>query len=139
MIASTNIKSYLDSLPENTKEELTFFHQQVLEKYPNCRIWFLDGKDASGKVISNPNMGYGSITLPTKTNINREFYKLGISANSKGFSIYFMGLTDRNLIQNHLGHFFPNSKITGYCLNLKSIKKVELAILDKLIQFGMNN
>lgn len=137
MIASTNIKSYLDSLPENTKEELTFFHQQVLEKYPNCRIWFLDGKDATGKVISNPNMGYGTITLPTKTNINREFYKLGISANSKGFSIYFMGLTDRNLIQKHLGHFFPNSKITGYCLNLKSIKNVELAILEKLILFGM--
>lgn len=137
MIASTNIKSYLDSLPENTKEELTFFHQNILEKYPNCRIWFLDGKDASGKVISNPNMGYGTITLPTKTNVNREFYKFGISANSKGFSIYFMGLTDRNLIQKHLGHFFPNSKITGYCLNLKSIKNVELAILDKLILFGM--
>ena len=139
MDVPTTINEYLDSLSENTKEELTFFHQKVLEKYPNCRIWFLDGKDATGKVISNPNLGYGSILLPTKTNVNREFYKLGISANSKGFSIYFMGLTDRNLIQNHLGHFFPNSKITGYCLNLKSIKHVELAILEKLIQFGMNN
>jgi hypothetical protein len=55
---------------------------------PVCKLWFLNGKDEKGKVVSNPNIGYGSQTLKYADGKTKEFYQIGISANTTGISVY---------------------------------------------------
>jgi len=43
---------------------------------------FLDGKDANGKVITNPNIGYGNLQLQYKDGSSKPFYQVGITAHS---------------------------------------------------------
>ena len=35
-------------------------HDLILGVSPGCKLWFLDGRNAEGKVVSNPDIGYGS-------------------------------------------------------------------------------
>ena len=34
---------------------------------------------------------------------NREFYQIGVSANTTGISVYIMGLEDKKYLARHLG------------------------------------
>ena len=54
------IKQYITSLPEPKRSEMQELHQHILQALPKCKLWFLDGKDDKGKIVSNPNIGYGS-------------------------------------------------------------------------------
>jgi hypothetical protein len=59
-------------------------------------MWFLDGKNSEGKVISNPNIGYGSYTIHYTDRTTKEFYQIGLSANTSGISVYIMGIQIRH-------------------------------------------
>ena len=70
-------------------------HRRILQILPKGKLWFLDGKNNEGKTVSNPNIGYGSYTINYANGISREFYQIGMSANSTGISIYIMGIEDK--------------------------------------------
>ena len=53
------IKQYIISQPEPKRSEMQELHRTILETIPACKVWFLDGKDDTGKIVSNPNIGYG--------------------------------------------------------------------------------
>jgi hypothetical protein len=53
------IKNYIDSQPESKRADIEALHQRILQALPKCKLWFLDGKDEKGKIVSNPNIGYG--------------------------------------------------------------------------------
>jgi hypothetical protein len=55
---------------------------------PGCKIWFLDGKNSEGKTVSNPNIGYGHQFIKYVDGKIKQFYQIGLSANSTGFFIY---------------------------------------------------
>lgn len=55
------IKAYIDSQDERKRADIQTLHQHLLQMLPNGRLWFLDGKDTTGKVVSNPNIGYGAV------------------------------------------------------------------------------
>jgi hypothetical protein len=57
------INEYIDSQTEAKRNDMMALHQFILELMPNCKLWFLDGKNAENKVVSNPNIGYGFHTL----------------------------------------------------------------------------
>ena len=35
----------------------------MLAELPDCGLWFDDGTNADGKVVANPNIGYGTHTV----------------------------------------------------------------------------
>ncbi|HLT04305.1 MAG TPA: hypothetical protein VK019_05010 [Pseudomonas sp.] len=56
------IRGYIQSLPEPKRSDVASLHELILALAPNSRLWFLDGRDASGKVVSNPSIGKAEIT-----------------------------------------------------------------------------
>lgn len=57
MKVQEQIDTYLDSLPEPKRSEMKKLHASIVKQIPNSVLSFLDGKDDSGKVVTNPNIG----------------------------------------------------------------------------------
>jgi hypothetical protein len=68
------IKEYIATQPEPKRSEMQQLHPIILGLMPTCKLWFLDGKDEKGKIVSNPNIGYGSQTIQYADGKTREFY-----------------------------------------------------------------
>jgi len=86
-----HIKEHIAAQLELKRSEMQQLHDIILALMPTCKLWFLDGKDEKGKTVSNPNIGYGSQTTQYANGKTKEFYQIGISANSTGISVYIMG------------------------------------------------
>ena len=131
------IKKYIASQPEPKASEMQTLHQHLLKLMPGCKLWFLDGKDEKGKIVSNPNIGYGSYTVNYADETTKEFYQIGLSANTKGISVYIMGLKDKTYLSQTFGKKIGKATVTGYCIKFKMIKDIDLAILNEAIQYGV--
>ena len=59
MTMHEQIKAYIATQPEPKRSDMQELHDIILELMPECRLWFLDGKDEKGRTVSNPNIGYG--------------------------------------------------------------------------------
>ena len=94
MTVQKQIKEYITAQPEPKRSEMQELHGMILALMPACKLWFLDGKDEKGKIVSNPNIGYGSQTIEYANGKTREFYQIGVSANTTGISVYIMGLSN---------------------------------------------
>lgn len=127
------IDGYIDRQPAARRQDLRELHRLALEVAPDARLWFLDGRNADGKVVSNPSFGYGQQTLNPTTASAREFYKLGFSANTSGVSIYVMGLADKTHLARTYGAGLGKAKVTGYCITFKSLGDVDQAVLRQLV------
>ncbi len=92
------IKKYIASQPEAKRVDIESLHQRILEALPKCKLWFLDGKDNKGKIVSNPNVGYGLQTIKYADGKTKEFYQIGISANTTGISVYIVGIEDKKYL-----------------------------------------
>ena len=133
MKIEAQIRTYLDLLPDSKQGDMNQLHQLILDLKPESERWFLDGKDVAGKVVSNPNIGYGNYTIVYKDGSSKSFYKLGISANSSGISMYVMGTPSKDYLNEKYGQTLGKAKITGYCIKFKSLKDINLDVLNALI------
>ena len=84
MKVEEQIKSYIASQPEPKSNDMQELHRFILQVLPECKLWFLDGKNSENKIVSNPNIGYGSYTIKYANGTTREFYQIGMSANTTG-------------------------------------------------------
>src|SRR6187431_1204093 len=98
MTIQEQIKAYIASQPEAKRADLQDLHKLILQILPKGKLWFLDGKNEEGKVVSNPNIGYGFYTIKYADGKTREFYQVGLSANTAGISVYIMGLDDKTYL-----------------------------------------
>ena len=57
------IKNYIDSQPELKRVEIETLHKRILNLLPKSKLCFLDGKYDKGKIVTNPNIGYGTQTI----------------------------------------------------------------------------
>ena len=130
------IKQYIASQPEPKRSDMQELHQRILEVLPKCKLWFLDGKDYKGKTVSNPNAGYGSYTIKYADGKTREFYQIGLSANTTGISVYIMGITDKTYLANTYGKKLGKASVTGYCIKFKALKDINIDILEAAILYG---
>ncbi len=112
-------------------------HRTILEVKPTCRLWFLDGKNEEGKTVSNPNIGYGLQTIKYANGKTREFYRIGMSANTNGISIYILGIEDKAYLSHKYGKSLGKASVTGYCIKFKMLKDINLDILKAAIQDGL--
>jgi len=141
MTASMNIqeqiKIYIDSLDEPKRSEMQTLHQHILRMIPGCKLWFLNGKDDTGEIITNPNIGYGQFTIHYKDGSTKEFYQIGISGNTTGISVYIMGLADKKYLPNTFGTTIGKASVTGYCLKFKTLKDINIDILEQAMRYGI--
>jgi hypothetical protein len=138
MALDDQINRYLESLPELKQIDMRRLHGAILEMNPGCKLWFLDGKDENGKVVSNPNIGYGTLNKKYADGITKEFYQAGISANSTGLSVYIMGIDDKKYLPEKYTHAIGKASITGYCIKFKALKDIDFDVLKQAIQDGIN-
>jgi hypothetical protein len=131
------IKKYIDSQPEPKLTDINALHQYILQVLPKCKLWFLDGKDDKGKIVSNPNIGYGLQTLKYADGKTKEFYQIGISANTTGISVYIMGIGDKKYLSETYGKTLGKASITGYCIKFKTLKDINIDILEAAIRDGV--
>ena len=92
MNVKDQIKEYISSQPESKKGDMQELHKRIMKLKPKCKLWFLDGKDDKGKIVSNPNIGYGFQTIEYADGKTKAFYQIGISANTSGISVYILGI-----------------------------------------------
>jgi len=137
MNVKEQIKQYITSQPEPKRSEMQELHRIILETMPGCKLWFLDGKDDKGKIVSNPNSGYGSYTIKYADGTTREFYQIGLSPNTTGISVYIMGIKDKKYLANTYGKNLGKASVTGYCIKFKTIKDLNIDILQAAIRDGV--
>lgn len=131
------IKSYIGSLPEPKRSEIEVLHKHILQLLPKGKLWFLDGKDANGKIVSNPNIGYGLQTVKYADGKTKEFYQVGISANTTGISVYIMGINDKKYLPENYGKKIGKASVTGYCIKFKTLSDINLETLEMAILDGV--
>ena len=136
MNVQAQIKEYITSQSEPKRSDMQALHQLILKVSPKCKLWFLDGKDEKGKVVSNPNIGYGSYTIKYADGKTREFYQIGLSANTTGISVYIMGLEDRTYLAKTYGKKLGKASVSGYCIKFKTLKDINIDILEAAIRYG---
>jgi Domain of unknown function (DU1801) len=131
------IKDYIATQPEPKRSEMQQLHHMILALMPACKLWFLDGKDEKGKTVSNPNIGYGSQTMKYANGKTREFYQIGISANTTGISVYIMGVNDKKYLAQTFGQQLGKASVTGYCIKFKTLPDIKIDVLKAAIQYGI--
>jgi len=130
------IKKYITSHPEPKRSEMQELHRLTLQVSPACKLWFLDGKNSENKTVSNPNIGYGSYTMKYANGETREFYQIGMSANTTGISVYIMGIKDKTYLGQTFGKKLGKANVTGYCIKFKTLKDINIDVLEAAIRYG---
>ena len=133
------IKEYIATQPEPKRSEMQQLHYIILALMPSCKLWFLDGKDEKGKTVSNPNIGYGSQTIKYANKKTKEFYQIGISANTTGISVYIMGVNDKKYLTQTFGRELGKASVTGYCIKFKTLTDIKIDVLKAAIQYGIEH
>jgi Domain of unknown function (DU1801) len=137
MNVQEQIKKYITSQPEPKRSDMQELHRIILEVMPACKLWFLDGKNSENKTVSNPNIGYGSRTIKYADGTTREFYQIGLSANTTGISVYILGIEDKKYLVNTYGKKLGKASVTGYCIKFKMLKDINVDILQEAIRDGV--
>ncbi len=130
------IDEYIKSQPEPKRSEIQMLHEQILQIIPTCTLWFLDGKNNEGKIVANPNIGYGLYTIKYTDGTSRDFFQIGLSANKTGISIYILGIKDKTYLTKTYAEKLGKASITGYCIKFKTIKDINMDVLESAIRIG---
>lgn len=137
MDVQEQIETYITSQPEAKCSDMQVLHRLILEIMPACKLWFLDGKNSENKIVSNPNIGYGLQTMKNADGKTREFYQIGLSANTTGISVYILGIKDKQYLAQTYGEKLGKASVTGYCIKFKTLKNINIDILEAAIRDGV--
>src|SRR5258708_40207362 len=139
MNVQEQIKKYITSQPESKRSDMQALHLLTLQVMPACKLWYLDGKDSENKTVSNPNIGYGSHTIKYADGKTREFYQIGLSANTTGISVYIIGVKDKTYLAQTYGKKLGKAKVSGYCIKFNAVKDINIEILEAAIRYRVEN
>lgn len=131
------IDEYLATQPAAKRSDMEALHALIMGLIPECKLWFLDGKDDQGQTVTNPNIGYGLQTMRYADGKTREFYQIGMSANTTGVSIYIMGIKDKKYLAETFGKSLGKASITGYCIKFKKLSDINGEVLQAAIRSGI--
>lgn len=136
MAVQAQIKNYLASQDEPTQTALKTLHQHIINALPGCKLWYSDGKNIDGKIVANPNIGYGCYTIKYADGTSKDFFRIGISANKVGISVYILGLTDKTYLAKTYGETLGKASITSYCIKFKKLNNINIDVLMLAIKYG---
>jgi uncharacterized protein YdhG (YjbR/CyaY superfamily) len=139
MNVQEQIDEYIASQPEPKRSDMQALHDIIRDTTPECKLWFLDGKNVDGKIVSNPNIGYGSRDHKYADGTVSEFYQIGLSANKSGISVYILGIDDKKYLAETYGKELGKADVTGYCIRFKTLKDINTDVLTAAVRFGIKN
>lgn len=134
MNVQDEINAYIAGQPEPKRGDMEMLHRMILNTMPSCKLWFLDGRNDKGKVVSNPSIGYGAYTMKYADGSTREFYQIGLSANTAGISVYVMGLEDKKYLPETYAETIGKATVTGYCIRFKKLKDINIDVLEAVMR-----
>lgn len=137
MKVEDQIKEYIASVAEPKRGEMQELHRLIVKALPKSKLWFVDGKNEDGKVVANPNIGYGAYTIRYANGTTREFFQIGLSANTTGLSVYIMGLEDKTYLAKTYGKKLGKATVTGYCIKFKKLADIDVDLLLEAIKYGV--
>ena len=138
MNVQEQIKKYITSQPEPKRSDMQELHRLILQVLPGCKLWFFDGKNSENQTIANPTIGYGFHTIKYANGTTREFFQIGMSANKTGISVNILGIKDKTYLAQTFGKKLGKASVTGYCIKFKTLKDINLDILEAAIRYGVN-
>ena len=127
---------FINSQSEPKRRELEGLHQFILSVEPTCQLCFSDGTNDAGKVVSNPTIGYGIRTIKYANGKTKESFRIGLSANNTGISVYILGIEDKTYLATTYGKDLGKASVTGYCIKFRSLKDINVGILEEAIHYG---
>jgi hypothetical protein len=139
MSVKEEIEKYIAGQPEAKRSDMQALHKLILKALPKCKLWFHDGKNEVGKIVSNPNIGYGAYTIKYANGTSREFYRIGLSANTTGFSVYILGIKDKKYLAKTFGKKLGKASVSGYCIKFKALRDINTDVLLEAIRFGVKD
>ena len=136
MNVQEQIKKYITSQPEPKRSDMQELHRITLQVSPRCKLWFFDGKDSENKTVANPTIGYGFRAITYANGTTRENFQIGMSANKTGISVYILGIEDKTYLAKTYGKKLGKASVTGYCIRFKTLKDININILETAIRRG---
>ncbi len=136
MTIQEQISNYITRQTEPKCSDLQELHRIILDLTPTVKLWFLDGKNSDHKTVSNPNIGYGLHTIKYANGKTKEFYQIGLSANTTGISVYIFGIDDKTFLAKTYGEKLGKASVTGYCIKFKTLKEINIDVLAAAIRYG---
>ena len=85
MNVEEQIENYIANQAAAKQAELRVLHGLIQQTRPSTKLWFTDGTDNTGKVVANPNIGYGNYTIKYADGKTKEFFRVGLSGNKTAF------------------------------------------------------
>jgi hypothetical protein len=137
MNVHNQIKDHIAAQPEPRRRDMQELHDIILGMMPDCKLWFLDGRDESGRTVSNPNIGYGVHTIKYADGKTKEFYQIGTSANTTGISVYIMGIKDKKYLAEKYGKKIGQASVTGYCIKFRTLRNIDVDTLVGAMRYGI--
>jgi uncharacterized protein YdhG (YjbR/CyaY superfamily) len=135
MNVEEQIEAYITAQPEAKRNDMQALHSFILEVLPDSKLWFLDGKNSENKTVSNPNIGYGSYTIKYADGTTKEFYQIGLSANTTGISVYILGLKDKMHLAQTYAATLGKASVSGYCIKFKRLGEINMETLEAAIRY----
>src|SRR5436305_9790640 len=114
MNVQEQIKKYIASQPEPKRSDMQELHLLTMQVLPGCKLWFDDGKNSENKTVSNPTIGYGFQTIKYANGTTKDFFKIGLSANTTGISVYILGIKDKTYLAQTYGKEPGKARVKGY-------------------------
>ncbi len=105
----------------------------MLEIAPDTRLWFLDGKDDSGKIVFNPNIGYGAGHPAARTARAWSSIASAFERQHDG-NIDLRHVNDWKYLAQTFGPTLGKASVTGYCIKFKSLADLDSAVLEDLLR-----
>ena len=137
MNVQEQILQYIASQPEAKRIDMQVLHDKILKLMPACKLWFLDGKNSENKIVSNPNIGFGTYTIKYADKSSKEFYQIGLSANKTGISVYILGIEDKTYLARTYENKIGKASVSGYCIRFKSLEDINIDILESAVRYGI--
>jgi hypothetical protein len=141
MLYQSNVEEQINDhfalQPEPKRSDMQTLHALLLQIVPQDKLWFDDGKNDENKVVCNPTVGYGFQVLKYANGKTREFFQIGISANTTGISVYLLGLEDKTYISKTYGKELGKASVTQYCIKFKKLEDVNIKALEAAIRYGI--
>src|SRR5579864_6709750 len=83
------------------------------------------------------DMDLKPLTIKYANGKTKEFYQIGISANTTGISVYIMGVNDKKYLAQTFGRELGKASVTGYCIKFTTITDIKIDVLKAAIQYGI--
>ncbi|MEJ0031620.1 MAG: DUF1801 domain-containing protein [Bacteroidota bacterium] len=137
MTVKEQIKKYIAGQPEPKLAEIQELHRRILRAKPASKLWFSMVKNSENKTVANPTIGYGSYTIKYADGSTKEYFRIGLLANSTGISVHILGIKEKTFLAKKFGKDLGKASMSGYCIKFKTIKDINVDVLEAAILHGL--